>query len=97
MIHTFLISSRREAGDVTDDKENSLSSFKIVFRALTLSLNKKESQPYITFPKSLVSSKYVVSKSNILKISIKVLQKKRNIKNLIDRPVSQLVIIHSST
>lgn len=61
--HTFLISSFFEAGDVTDDNEKYLSSLRTSFRTLTLLVDKYDSHPVKILPKSLVSSRYVVSRS----------------------------------
>lgn len=51
----FRASARRDAGLVTDDRENNRSSLVIAFLTLTLSTPKYTFHPVNTFPKSLVS------------------------------------------
>ncbi len=61
----LLLSSLLEAGEVIEERLNKRSSLVIFIFNLTFSLLKYESHPVNIFPNSLVSSKYVDSKSYI--------------------------------
>ena len=65
MAITFLDSSLLDANEDADDRENNLSSVSKFFFCFTFSVDKNPSHPTNIFPKSLVSSRYAVSRSYI--------------------------------